>query len=298
MRIGLSGGIGSGKSSVAALLAERGAVIVDADAIAREVVAPGTAGLAAVLADFGTDVAAADGSLDRAALAEVVFADEAARQRLERITHPLIWAEAERQFSVVPQDGIVVHDMPLLVEKSMSADYHLVVIVMADQAIRLQRLVQGRGLDRVDALARMHAQATDAQRRAAADVLLENDGSPDDLAEAVRLLWQERIAPMAALLTEGEPAPEAQRITSDAVSLAQTAARTAARVGRALGDPGARLTRITRERTRLILAMTLTGHPGAEAPSSLLRAGFPAIGEHQYGTTDPSCPSRITLDWE
>ena len=177
LRIGLTGGIGSGKSSVARLFAERGAVIVDADAIARAVVAPGTRGLAAVAERFGADVLGADG-----ALAGVVFGDAAALAALEGITHPLIWAEAARQFAAVPADGIVVHDMPLLVEKVMSAEYHLVIVVLTDTELRVRRLVEHRGLDESDARRRIAAQVDDDARRAAADVLLDNNGTPDALA--------------------------------------------------------------------------------------------------------------------
>ena len=140
VRIGLTGGIGSGKSTVSALLAERGAVIVDADRIAREVVEPGTAGLAAVAEAFGDGVLAPDGTLDRPALAAVVFADPQARARLDGIVHPLVRARAAELEAAVPAGAVVVHDVPLLVETGQAAAYDLVLVVAADAGVRVARL--------------------------------------------------------------------------------------------------------------------------------------------------------------
>jgi len=193
-RIGLTGGIGAGKSTVARELARLGALVVDADAIAREVVAPGTPGLAAVVAEFGDSVLAPDGSLDRAALGRVVFADPAARERLEAVTHPLIGAESARRTAAAPPGTVVVHDVPLIVERGLAAQYDLVVVVGADEDVRIDRLVRDRGMTREEALARIRAQATDAQRRAVADVWLDNSGTREELLENVRELWRERLA--------------------------------------------------------------------------------------------------------
>jgi dephospho-CoA kinase len=165
MRVGLTGGVGSGKSTVAGLLADHGAVVIDADTIAREVVAPGTPGLAAVLARFGDSVAASDGSLDRPALAAIVFNDEAARLDLNAIVHPLIGARTAELMAAAPPDAIVVHDIPLLVEGNLADAFDAVVVVEADQHTRLQRL-ELRGLPEADARARMAAQASDEQREA------------------------------------------------------------------------------------------------------------------------------------
>jgi dephospho-CoA kinase len=189
MRVGLTGGVGSGKSTVAALLAEHGAVVVDADAIAREVVAPGTPGLAAVLARFGAGVTAPDGSLDRAALAAIVFNDESARLDLNAIVHPLIGARTAELMSAAPADAIVVHDIPLLVEGNLAEAFDAVVVVEADQQTRLQRLGL-RGLSADDARARMAAQASDEQRRAVADEVIGNDGDLDALRAEVDELWK------------------------------------------------------------------------------------------------------------
>ena len=194
LRIGLTGGIGSGKSTVSALLAARGAVIVDADRIAREVVEPGTPGLARIVEAFGEGVLAPDGSLDRAALAAVVFAEPEARRQLDGIVHPLVRARAAELARAAPPDAVVVNDVPLLVETGQASSYDLVLVVQADPAIRVSRLVQ-RGLTAEDARARMEAQASDEERRAVADVVLDNSGTPEDLAEQVDRFWTERVLP-------------------------------------------------------------------------------------------------------
>ncbi|WP_163548103.1 dephospho-CoA kinase [Candidatus Frankia nodulisporulans] len=198
--MGLTGGIGSGKSAVSARLVARGAVLIDADQIARDVVAPGTAGLAAVLAAFGPEVAAADGSLDRPALGRIVFADEAARRRLEAIVHPLIQAETARRIAGAAAGDIVVHDIPLLVEVGAAGAYDLVVVVEAPAALRLARL-EARGLPREQAQARMAAQADDARRRAAADLIVDNGGTLANLDAQVHEVWQALLARRDATAT-------------------------------------------------------------------------------------------------
>lgn len=187
MRVGLSGGVGSGKSTVARLLAERGAIVIDADAVAREVVASGTPGLAAVVERFGPGVLR-DGHLDRAALAAIVFRDVTARRDLEAITHPLIRARVEQLAAAAPPDAVVVNDTPLLVEVGDRAGLDLVVIVLAAEATRVARLA-GRGMAGADARARIAAQASDEQRRAFADVLIDNDGTMAELTAQVDALW-------------------------------------------------------------------------------------------------------------
>jgi dephospho-CoA kinase len=194
LRIGLTGGIGSGKSTVAALLAARGAVVVDADRIAREVVEPGTPGLAAVVGAFGPGVLADDGSLDRAALAAIVFADPEARARLDGIVHPLVRARAREVIDRAAPDAVVVQDVPLLVETGQAGAHDLVLVVETDLQTRVARLLQ-RGLSEEDARARIATQATDEQRRAVADVVLDNSGGPEALAEQVDRFWAERVLP-------------------------------------------------------------------------------------------------------
>ena len=195
LRIGLTGGIGSGKSTVAGLLAARGARIVDADRIAREVVEPGTPGLEAVVAAFGQEVLTPEGALDRPALAAVVFADPDARRRLDGIVHPLVRARATELVAAAPPDAVVVQDVPLLVETGQAGSYDLVLVVEADLDTRVRRLV-GRGLAEDDARARIAAQASDEQRPAVADVVLDNSGSVEDLEAQVDRFWAERVAPV------------------------------------------------------------------------------------------------------
>lgn len=187
-RVGLSGGIGSGKSTVAAMLRARGAVVVDADALARDVVEPGTPGLAAVVARFGDGVMAPEGSLDRAALAAIVFADPAALADLEAITHPLVAERAAALLAAAPTGSVVVYDVPLLVEKDLARAYDRVVIVDAPDDVRVERLVV-RGMSRPDALARMAAQAPRAERLAVADDVLDNTGDESALQAQVDRLW-------------------------------------------------------------------------------------------------------------
>ncbi|MGH3440295.1 MAG: dephospho-CoA kinase [Sciscionella sp.] len=207
LRVGLTGGIGSGKSTVAGRLAEHGAVVIDADAIAREIVEPGTEGLSALVAEFGTGVLA-DGSLDRPGLARLAFADEQSRQRLNAITHPRIGARTAELMARAAPEAIVVHDIPLLVEGGLTAIYHLVAVVDAPVASRVSRLGR-RGLDEADARARIGAQATEAQRREAADVWLDNAETPDVLLAEVDKLWSDRLVPFEAHLRLRMPRPPA-----------------------------------------------------------------------------------------
>jgi dephospho-CoA kinase len=187
--VGLTGGIGAGKSAVAARLAALGAVVIDADRLAREVVEPGTPGLAAVVAAFGDGVLTADGALDRAAMATRIFGDDAARATLEGIVHPLVRARTAELIAAAPDGAVVVNDVPLIVEKQMSRLYETVVVVFASLQTRLDRLVRLRGMTPEEAHARIAAQATDEQRRAVADVAIVNDGTPQDLDAAVEAAW-------------------------------------------------------------------------------------------------------------
>jgi dephospho-CoA kinase len=187
--VGLTGGIGAGKSTVARLLAERGAVVIDADQLAREAVAPGSAGLAEVVAAFGPSMLSADGSLDRAALAGVVFADPGELRRLNAIVHPRVQAMTDQRLAELPSDAVAVNDIPLLVEAAAAGRYDFVVVVEADEEVRVRRLVVDRGMTAGDARARMAAQATPADRDAVADVVIENTGSYDELVRDVDELW-------------------------------------------------------------------------------------------------------------
>jgi dephospho-CoA kinase len=185
MQVGLTGGVASGKSTVAAVLAELGAVVVDSDVLAREVVAPGTPGLAAVVEAFGEGVLAADGTLDRAALGAVVFADEARRRRLEGILHPLIRARSAEIAGAVPDGTLVVHDIPLLVESGQAGRFDAVLVVDVPVETQVERMVRERGWSREDAEARVRAQASRDERRAVATYVIDNTGTRDDLRERV-----------------------------------------------------------------------------------------------------------------
>jgi dephospho-CoA kinase len=189
--LGLTGGIASGKSTVSRALAERGAVVIDADLIAREVVAPGTPGLAAVLEEFGAELERPDGSLDREALGKLVFADDRARTRLSTILHPLIGVRSAELWAAAEAAGteVLVHDVPLLVESGLQDRYDEVIVVDVPQEVQLDRLVRLRGMDPVEAQQRIAAQATREQRLAAATQVIVNDGSLDDLETAVQALW-------------------------------------------------------------------------------------------------------------
>ncbi|MFG2140544.1 dephospho-CoA kinase [Streptomyces sp. NPDC048650] len=190
VKVGLTGGIGAGKSEVSRLLASYGAVIVDADKIAREVVEPGTPGLAAVVAEFGDDVLAPDGTLDRPKLGGIVFADPEKLKALNAIVHPLVGARsAELEASAGP-DAVVVHDVPLLTENGLAPLYDLVVVIDAAPQTQLDRLVRLRGMTQEEAASRMTAQASREQRLAVADLVIDNDGPLEALEPQVREVWE------------------------------------------------------------------------------------------------------------
>ena len=196
LKVGLTGGIAAGKSLVARTLVECGASLIDADALAREVVEPGTGGLAAVVDAFGPQVLAADGTLDRPALAAIVFGSEEKRNSLNSIIHPLVRARAAELAAEVPEDGILVQDIPLLVETGQAGNFDFVLVVEAPVPERLARMVRDRGMERAAAQARIDAQATAAERAAVADAVLENTGTPQELVHAVRELWDTRLVPL------------------------------------------------------------------------------------------------------
>ncbi len=189
MRVGLTGGIGSGKSTVSALLADRGAVVIDYDLLAREAVEVGTPALAQIVERFGPGVLRPDGALDRPALGAIVFGDDEARRELEAITHPAIGELAWARDEAAPAGSIVVHDHPLLVETGLAQLMDFVVVVDLPEETQLDRLVRLRGMSPEDARARIAAQASRDDRRAAADVVIDNSGTPAELAAAVDALW-------------------------------------------------------------------------------------------------------------
>ncbi|HET9169770.1 MAG TPA: dephospho-CoA kinase [Actinospica sp.] len=191
VHVGLTGGIGAGKSTVARLLAAHGAIVLDADLAARAVVEPGTEGLAEVVEAFGPEVLRADGSLDRAALAAVVFADEERRARLNAIVHPRVRAWMAERAAEAPEGSVVVQDIPLLVEGGLAPLFEYIVVVDADDDTRIARLVADRGMTEPEARARIAAQAPRELRNAAADRLIENSGGKEELEKAVAELWRD-----------------------------------------------------------------------------------------------------------
>lgn len=189
IKVALTGGIGSGKSSVAELLAEHGALVIDADAIARDLVQPGQPALAEIVAEFGQTVLLPDGTLDRAGLAAIVFGHDDRLAALNSIMHPRIARRTAELMSAAPPGAVVVYDMALLVEQGVRPGWDHVVVVEAPARLRLERLARDRGIAPDDARARMEAQASDDQRRAVADTVIVNDGDRDQLAAAVDALW-------------------------------------------------------------------------------------------------------------
>jgi dephospho-CoA kinase len=194
VRVGLTGGIGAGKSEVARRLVALGAALIDADVAAREVVAPGTPGLARIAAVFGDGVLTSDGALDRERVAAIVFADSARRAELNAIVHPLVgeWMMAAEQAAVASSgpDAVVVHDVPLLAENNLAGRYDLVIVVDVPPEVQLSRLVKDRGMPQEQARERMAAQATREDRLAVADIVVDNSGSLTDLDRRIGEVWE------------------------------------------------------------------------------------------------------------
>ncbi|WP_333777827.1 dephospho-CoA kinase [Streptomyces sp. IBSBF 3136] len=204
LKVGLTGGIGAGKSEVSRLLVEHGAVLIDADRIAREVVAPGTPGLTAVVAAFGADILTSDGSLDRPKLGSIVFADPEKLATLNAIVHPLVGARSRELEDAAADDAVVIHDVPLLTENGLAPLYDLVIVVDTSPETQLDRLVRQRGMTEHDARARMAAQATREQRREIADIVIDNDVPLETLRKRVAEVWDD----LARRARESGPAPD------------------------------------------------------------------------------------------
>ncbi|OBF63272.1 dephospho-CoA kinase [Mycobacterium sp. 852002-50816_SCH5313054-b] len=287
LRIGLTGGIGAGKSALSATFAKCGAVIVDGDVIAREVVRPGTEGLAALVEAFGDDILLPDGSLDRPALAAKAFCDDEARQRLNGIVHPLVGKRRAEIIASVPDDSVVVEDIPLLVESGMAPLFPLVVVVHADVEVRVRRLVDQRGMPEEDARARIAAQASDEQRRAVADVWLDNSGSPEDLVQRAHDVWNNRIVPFAHNLSARQIARAPARLVPADPSWPEQARRIVNRLHTACGHRALRIdhigsTALPALDAKDVIDMQITVESLAvadELAEPLLAAGYPRI-EH------------------
>ncbi len=246
LRVALTGGIGSGKSTVAARFAHQGAWVIDSDRIAREVVEPGTPGLRAVVEQFGVGVCTPDGALDRSALAVRVFHDADARDRLNAIVHPLVAARSAELIEAAPPDAIVVQDVPLLVEAGLAPGFPLVVMVYADAEARVGRLVEQRGMAESDAVARIAAQATDEQRRAVADGWLDNSGSRDRTFAQMDQLWAQRLVPFEDNLRHRRraPRPAAPVLVAPDGSWPRQAQRMSTRIGAVAGARALRIDHI------------------------------------------------------
>ncbi|ABP55573.1 Dephospho-CoA kinase [Salinispora tropica CNB-440] len=313
LMVGLTGGIGSGKSAVAARLAGWGAVIVDADRLSREVVAPGTEGLAEIVATFGDQVLGPDGALDRAALGSLVFTDEPGRRALEAIIHPRVRTRTAELVAAAPPGAVVVNDVPLLVESGLGPTYHLVVVVQTALSIRLERLTRDRGMEPAEARRRIAAQADDARRRAAADVLLTNDGTRDELHREVDALWADRLLPYAVNLRDRRAAqlPRPERAEADPTWPEQYA-RLAARIHRAVAPADLRIDHIGSTAVPELdsvdvidIQLTVPSLDDADGPltEQLAEAGFPRLPEagrdtprwpeRVHGNADPARPVRL-----
>lgn len=298
--LGLTGGIGAGKSTVAALFRARGAGIVDADAIAREVVEPGEPALRALVAEFGAEVLAEDGALDRAALAASAFASPAATQALNAIMHPAISERTAVRLAELQDRPVVVHDVPLLVENGLTAQYHLSVLIDVPEEVRLERLTTLRGLDRDDAQRRIRAQATDEQRRRACDARLDNAGTPDALEERFARLWDARLEPFRRNRAAGRPAePLPGSVPDDQESRDAAAERLRVRLVHAaerVGIDCAVAAESGPDGTALVLR---PGIAAAQATASLLLdAGYAPTGPARdsiWATADPGQPARVTI---
>ncbi|WP_083874220.1 dephospho-CoA kinase [Nocardia paucivorans] len=293
LRIGLTGGMGAGKSTVARALVDRGAVLIDSDVIAREVVAPGTEGLAALVDAFGTDILAPDGSLDRPKLAAKAFADDESRARLNGITHPLVGKRTAELLAAAAPDAIVVQDIPLLVENGLAPFMNLVLVVDAAVETRIRRLVEFRNVPEADARARIAAQATDEQRRAVADVLLDNNGPAERVEETVHRLWDERLVPFEANIRSGTAVCPKLRVVEHDGEWAAQAQRLIARLRVACGAAAVDIDHIGSTavpglpaRDIIDIQITVTDMAAADGlRDALTVAGFPLLPGHDRDTS-------------
>lgn len=311
LRIGLTGGIGAGKSALSATFAKSGAVIVDGDVIAREVVQPGTEGLAALVEAFGEDILLADGSLDRPALAAKAFRDDEARKTLNGIVHPLVGKRRAEIIAAVPEDSVVVEDIPLLVESGMAPLFPLVVIVFADVEVRLRRLIDQRGMPEEDARARIAAQASDEQRRAVADIWVDNSGSRDELVDRAHDVWNNRILPFAHNLNSHRVARAAARLVPPDPTWPEQAQRIVNRLKTTCGHRALRVdhigsTAVPDFPAKDVIDVQITVESldtAEELVEPLLSAGYPRIGGITSDIAKPGArgtaePADDTSHWD
>ncbi|WP_319436561.1 dephospho-CoA kinase [Mycobacterium sp. RTGN5] len=320
LRIGLTGGIGAGKSTVSATFSEYGAIVVDGDVISREVVEPGTEGLAKLVDAFGIQILLPDGALNRPALAAIAFSDEEKRQTLNSIVHPLVGTRRSELIAAAGDDAVIVEDIPLLVESQMAPMFPLVIIVNADPEVRVKRLIEYRGFSEDDARARIAAQATEEQRRLVADVWLDNSGSSDQLVEQARELWFERILPFAHNLTTRTPAPNAPELVPADPTWADQARRIVARLNTTCGHRAVRIDHIGSTavpgmdaKDVIDVQVTVASLEVAdELADDLLRTGYPRVdsvtadvpkpgtdaalwGKRLHASGDPGRPTNVHI---
>jgi dephospho-CoA kinase len=301
LRIGLTGGIGAGKSAVSAQFSQCGGVVVDGDVIAREVVEPGTDGLAALVDAFGADILLPDGALNRPALAAKAFSSDETRATLNGIVHPLVGKRRAELIAAVPEDSVVVEDIPLLVESGMAPMFPLVVVVFADAEVRVKRLVEQRGMAEDDARARIAAQATDEQRRAVADVWLDNSGTPEELTERAREVWDHRITPFAANLSARRVVRRPVRLVPADPAWPDQAARIVARLKTACGAKALRVdhigsTAVPGLDAKDVIDIQVTVESLAAADDladQLLPAGYPRIDHITADIAKPNPRSTV-----
>ncbi|MEZ0363223.1 dephospho-CoA kinase [Mycobacterium sp. pUA109] len=301
LRIGLTGGIGAGKSTVSAAFSECGGIIVDGDVIAREVVEPGTEGLAALVDAFGSEILLPDGALNRPALAAVAFSDDQKRATLNGIVHPLVGRRRAELIAAAAEDAVIVEDIPLLVESQMAPLFPLVVVVHADVETRMQRLTGQRGMSEADARARIAAQATEEQRRAVADVWLDNSGSQADLRAAARDLWQQRIAPFAHNLGAGQVVRRPVRVVPADPGWAAAGQRICQRLKVACGAQATRVDHIGSTsvpgldaKDVIDIQVTVESLTAADELAAALRAaGYPRIDQITGDDVKPDARSTV-----
>jgi dephospho-CoA kinase len=318
LRIGLTGGIGAGKSTVSATFSECGGIIVDGDVIAREVVEPGTEGLAQLVDAFGPEILLPDGALNRPALAARAFVDDEQRAKLNGIVHPLVGQRRQEIIESVPDDAVVVEDIPLLVETGMAPAFPLVVVVTADPETRVQRLIK-RGMDEADARVRIKAQAPEEQRRAIADVLLDNSGSEDELVEKARELWRNRVLPLAHNIRAGQVAAHKLELVPYNPAWPDDARRIIARIEMACGEKALRVDHVGSTAVdgmdakdvidiqvtvaslevadEILDALANVGYPRIKhITTDTPHEGDPAVWQKRiHGAADPGRPARIHL---
>lgn len=317
LRIGLTGGIGAGKSTVSATFADCGGVVVDGDVISREVVEPGTEGLAKLVEAFGEDILLPDGALNRPALAAKAFQNDEQRATLNGIVHPLVGKRRQEIIDSVAEGTVVVEDIPLLVETGMAPFFPLVVVVWADEETRVTRLIK-RGLPEHDARARMKAQASDEQRRAIADVLLDNSGTQEELVEKARQLWFDRVLPLAENIRTGRVVRTAPRLVPHDPAWAADAQRIINRVKAAAGARVLRAdhigsTSVDRLDAQDVVDIQVTVaslEDADEIAGALAAVGYPRVADHDsdvahddtgrwgkrfHGAADPGRAANIHL---